>query len=225
MSIPMWNKNWVSPKNYDRVLPNHQENALLCMNFGQVGHQTLPPKKMSWRTWAFNFHWKVVCPCPGSMEHDSQTCSLACGWAYGCTMLLVAAIIIVKAKQHSNPFVLDTVETTPTARSFCAISIHVFLPRLCGPASVWGVVASLSYNRFLLTVCVCRSECEHVWQPGFLYSTLEGLASPSCTKHISATDSSPQPKHGGLEQHLVTWLVLSASLRCSGISLEREILM
>ena len=89
------------------------------------------PKKRFWQTWACNFHWKVVCPCPGSMEHDSKTCRLACGWAYGCTIALVAAIIIVKAKQHSNPFVLDTVETTPTATSFCAISIQAFLPRLC----------------------------------------------------------------------------------------------
>ena len=104
------------------------------------------------------------------MEHDSKTCSLACGWAYGCTMLLVAAIIMVKAKHHWNPFMLDTAETTPTATSFCAISIQTFLPRLCGPASVWGVVASLSYNNFLLTVCVCKSECGHVWQPGFLCS-------------------------------------------------------
>ena len=77
---------------------------------------------------------------------------------------------MVKAKQHSNPIVLDTVETTPTATSFCAISIHVFLPRLCGPTTVWGVVASLSYNHFLLTVCVRKTECGHVWQPGFLSS-------------------------------------------------------
>ena len=100
---------------------------------------------------SLNFHWKVVCPCPGSMEHGSKTCSLACGSAYGCTMLLVAAIIMVKAKHHWNPFVPDTAETTPTATSFCAISIHVFLPRLC-------------------PFCVCKSECEHVWQPGFLSS-------------------------------------------------------
>ena len=46
-------------------------------------------------------------------------------------MLLVAAIIMVKAKHHWNPFVPDTAETTPTATSFCAISIQAFLPRLC----------------------------------------------------------------------------------------------
>ena len=226
ISIPRWiGIGWAQKLQQGASKPPEECITVLCMNFGQVGHQTLPPKKRFWRTWSFNFDWKVVCPCPGSMEHDSKTCSLACGWAYGCTIALVAAIIIVKAKQDSNPFVLDTVETTPTATSFCAISIHVFLPRLCGPASVWGVVASLSYNNFLLTVCVRKTECGHVWQPGFLYSTLGPLASPSCTKHISATDSSHRSEHDRLEEHLLTWLVLSASLRCSGISLEQEVLM
>ena len=96
-----------------------------------------------------------------------------------------------------------------------------FHPRVSASVAsttVWGVVASLSYNNFLLAVCVCKSERGHVWQPGFLYSTLGPLASPSCTKHISATDSSPQPKPGRLEQHLVTWLVLSTSSRCCDIS-------
>ena len=174
MSIPMWIViGWAQKLQQGASKPPGECITILCMNFGQIGHQTLPPKKIKKKfggTWAFNFHWKVVCPCPGSMEHDSKTCSLACGWAYGCTMLLVAAIIMVKAKHHWNPLVMDTAETTPTATSFCAISIQTFLPRLCGPASVWGVVASWSYNNFLLTVCVCKSECGHVWQPGFLSS-------------------------------------------------------
>ena len=125
------NRNWVSPKKYHRVLPNHYENALPCINFGQIGHQTVPPKKMFWRTWAFTFTERLFACVQGPWNMIPKACGLACGWAYGCTIALVAAIIMVKAKQHSNPIVLDTVETTPTATSFCAISIQAFLPRLC----------------------------------------------------------------------------------------------
>ena len=57
------------------------------------------------------------------------------------------------------------------------------------------------------------------------FSPLGLLVLPSCTKHISATDSSHRSEHDRLEEHLLTSLVLSASLRCSGISLQREILM
>ena len=139
------NRNWVSPKHYHRAMKIHL-CPLLRMNFGQIGHQTVLSKNA-----LANLSWKVVCPCPGSMEHDSKTCSLACGWAYGCTIALVAAIIMVKAKQHWNPFVLDTVETTPTATSFCAISIHVFLPGLCPRQSgVWS-------HLYLITIFCLQS--------------------------------------------------------------------
>ena len=138
-------------KNYHTALPKRHENALLCMKFVQIVFQTLPPQKNVLANLSLNFHWKVVCPCPGSMEHDSKTCSLACGWAYGCTMLLVAAIIMVKAKHHWNPFVPDTAETTPTATSFCAISIQAFLPRLCPRRSgIWS-------HLHLITIFCLRS--------------------------------------------------------------------
>ena len=169
MSIPIWiGIGWAQKLQQSASKPPGE-----CIALYEFRPNCLPnssPNKNVLANLSLNFHWKVVCPCPGSMEHGSKTCSLACGWAYGCTMLLVAAIIMVKAKHHWNPFVPDTAETTPTATSFCAISIQTFLPRLCGPASVWGVVASLSYNNFLLTVCVCKTKCGHVWQPGFLSS-------------------------------------------------------
>ena len=57
------------------------------------------------------------------------------------------------------------------------------------------------------------------------FSPLGRLVLPSCTKHISATDSSHRSEHDPLEQHLVTWSFLSSSSRCSGISLQWEILM
>ena len=148
------------------------------------------------------------------MEHDSKKCGLACGWAYGCTIALVAAIVIVRAKHHWNPFVLDTAETMATAMSFCAISIQVFLPRLCLRRSgMW------SHPHRIAIFClqsVSAKANEMFDNPG----SLGRLVLPSCTKHISATDSSHQPKHGCLEQHLVTWLVLSTSSRCCGISLQ-----
>ena len=53
MSILMW-IGIGRAQNYS-VLPNHQENALLCMNFGQISHQTVPPEKMFCRTWALTF--------------------------------------------------------------------------------------------------------------------------------------------------------------------------
>ena len=132
-------------------------------------------------------------------------------------MPLVAAIISVKAKHHWNPFALDTAETTPTAMSFCAISIHVFLPRLClRQSGMWSHLHLITI--FCLQSVSARANADMLDNLGF--SPLGRLVSPSCTKHISATDSSHQQKHGRLEQHLVTWLVLSTSLRCCGISLQ-----
>ena len=151
-----------------------------------------------------------------------KACGLACGGAYGCTIALVAAIIMVKAKQHSNPIVLDTVETTPNATSFCAISIQAFLPRLCLRRSgMWSHLHLITI--FRLQSVSAKPNADMFDNLGF--SPLGRLVLPSCTKHISATDSSHRPEHDRLEEHLLTWLVLSASLRCSGISLEQEILM
>ena len=220
------NRNWASPKIIPLGASEPPWKCFTLYEFWPNRPLNLTSKKCFGELELLTFTEKLFAHVQGPWNMIWRTCGLACGWAYGCTIPLVAAIVIVRAKHHWNPFVLDTAETTPTATSFCAISIHVFLPGLCPRRSgVWSHLYLITIFCFTVCVCVCKSECGHVWQPGCLYSPLGRLVLPSCTKHISATDSSHRPEHDHLEEHLLTSLVLSASLRCSGISLQWEMLM
>ena len=62
-----------------------------------------------------------------------------CGWAYGCTSALVAAIPNESATDSWNPFALLTTETSATATSFWTISIQTCRPVLkFGGFNVFG---------------------------------------------------------------------------------------
>ena len=64
------NRNWVSPTNYDAVLPNHQKNALqyFVWILAKSATKLFPPKSVL-ANLSLNFHWKVVCPCPAWFQN------------------------------------------------------------------------------------------------------------------------------------------------------------
>ena len=118
------NRNWVSPKHYHRAMKIHL-CPLLRMNFGQIGHQTVLSKNA-----LANLSWKVVCPCPGSMEHDSKTW---CSHHHGEGETALEPIRAGHSGDHAH-------------RDELLCNFHPRVSAWVVSTTVWGVVASLSYN-------------------------------------------------------------------------------